>query len=212
MPFRDVIGHAAPGGAARRRGAARVGAAGAALRRSGRGGEVARRPGPGSGGELPGAGRRRRLRRVPVVRSHRPRPARRRRSPLTPDDTGAHQDRAGARGADRAAASGPSRASGGWSPCATPTPSPSRHRTRFSSRSRSRLTATMFVLTSAAPDALLRTVRSRTMRLAFGRLTTDDLVRLLVRDHGYAAAEARAGRRCSPTAAPAPPWPSARPT
>lgn len=45
--------------------------------------------------------------------------------------------------------------------------------------------ATMFVLTSAAPDALLRTVRSRTMRLAFGRLTTDDLVRLLVRDHGH---------------------------
>ena len=43
---------------------------------------------------------------------------------------------------------------------------------------------TMFVFTSAAPDALLRTVRSRLMRLAFGRLTTDDVVRLLVRDHG----------------------------
>jgi DNA polymerase-3 subunit delta' len=50
---------------------------------------------------------------------------------------------------------------------------------------------TMFVLTSAAPDALLRTVRSRMMRLAFGRLTTDDLVRLLARDHGYATDEAR---------------------
>lgn len=50
---------------------------------------------------------------------------------------------------------------------------------------------TMFVLTSGAPDALLRTVRSRTMRLAFGRLTTDDLVRLLTRDHGFAAADAR---------------------
>jgi DNA polymerase-3 subunit delta' len=51
--------------------------------------------------------------------------------------------------------------------------------------------ATMFVLTSAAPDALLRTVRSRTMRLAFGRLTTDDVVRVLTRDHGYAADAAR---------------------
>ena len=45
--------------------------------------------------------------------------------------------------------------------------------------------ATMFVLTSAAPDALLRTVRSRTMRLAFGRLTTDDVVRILTRDHDW---------------------------
>jgi len=51
--------------------------------------------------------------------------------------------------------------------------------------------ATMFVLTSAAPDALLRTVRSRTMRLAFGRLTTDDLVRLLVRDHQHTPEQAR---------------------
>jgi DNA polymerase-3 subunit delta' len=50
---------------------------------------------------------------------------------------------------------------------------------------------TMFVLTSAAPDALLRTVRSRTMRLAFGRLTTDDLVRLLARDHDYPPDRAR---------------------
>jgi len=44
--------------------------------------------------------------------------------------------------------------------------------------------ATMFVLTSSAPDALLRTVRSRTMRLAFGRLAAEDLVRVLVRAHG----------------------------
>jgi DNA polymerase-3 subunit delta' len=49
----------------------------------------------------------------------------------------------------------------------------------------------MFVLTSAAPDALLRTVRSRTMRLAFGRLTSDDLVRLLGRDHGHTPDQAR---------------------
>lgn len=51
--------------------------------------------------------------------------------------------------------------------------------------------ATVFVLTSAAPDALLRTVRSRTMRLTFGRLPVDDIVRLLVRDHAMADAEAR---------------------
>ncbi|MGD9905677.1 MAG: DNA polymerase III subunit delta' [Vicinamibacterales bacterium] len=50
---------------------------------------------------------------------------------------------------------------------------------------------TMFVLTSAAPDALLRTVRSRTMRLTFGRLPTDDLVRLLVRDHDHTPDAAR---------------------
>jgi DNA polymerase-3 subunit delta' len=51
--------------------------------------------------------------------------------------------------------------------------------------------ATMFVLTAAAPDALLRTVRSRTMRLAFGRLPTDDVVRILTRDHDYPADAAR---------------------
>lgn len=51
--------------------------------------------------------------------------------------------------------------------------------------------ATVFVLTSAAPDALLRTVRSRTMRLTFGRLPVDDIVRLLVRDHAMAEADAR---------------------
>ena len=59
---------------------------------------------------------------------------------------------------------------------------------------------TMFVLTSAAPDALLRTVRSRLMRLAFGRLTTEELVQVLVRDHGRPPRR-HAGRRCSPTAA-----------
>lgn len=51
--------------------------------------------------------------------------------------------------------------------------------------------ATLFVLTSAAPDALLRTVRSRTMRLSFGRLGLDDLERVLTRDHRRAADEAR---------------------
>ncbi len=50
---------------------------------------------------------------------------------------------------------------------------------------------TIFVLTSAAPDTLLRTVRSRTMRLTFGRLTLDEVERLLVRDHQREPAEAR---------------------
>ncbi|MEZ5290835.1 MAG: DNA polymerase III subunit delta' [Vicinamibacterales bacterium] len=50
--------------------------------------------------------------------------------------------------------------------------------------------ATMFVLTSAAPDSLLRTVRSRTMRLTFGRLPAEDVERILVRDHEVPAAEA----------------------
>lgn len=51
--------------------------------------------------------------------------------------------------------------------------------------------ATVFVLTSAAPDALLRTVRSRTMRLTFGRLPVADIAALLERDHGIAGGEAR---------------------
>lgn len=51
--------------------------------------------------------------------------------------------------------------------------------------------ATMFVLTSSAPDALLRTVRSRTMRLTFGRLPVDNLVHVLMRDHGQPESEAR---------------------
>lgn len=49
---------------------------------------------------------------------------------------------------------------------------------------------TGFVLTSAVPDALLRTVRSRTMRLTFGRLPPGDVERLLVRDHGHAPDDA----------------------
>ncbi len=50
---------------------------------------------------------------------------------------------------------------------------------------------TVFVLTSGAPDALLRTVRSRTMRLTFGRLTLDEVAHLLVRDHACEPAEAQ---------------------
>jgi len=51
--------------------------------------------------------------------------------------------------------------------------------------------ATLFVLTAAAPDALLRTVRSRTMRLTFGRLPVTDVAALLERDHDVIAGEAR---------------------
>ncbi len=51
--------------------------------------------------------------------------------------------------------------------------------------------ATVFVLTSAAPDALLRTVRSRTMRLTFGRLPPADIATVLTRDHDVAAGEAQ---------------------
>lgn len=51
--------------------------------------------------------------------------------------------------------------------------------------------ATVFVLTSAAPDALLRTVRSRTMRLTFGRVPVADIERILVTEHAVAPAEAR---------------------
>lgn len=51
--------------------------------------------------------------------------------------------------------------------------------------------ATLFVLTSAAPDALLRTVRSRTMRLTFGRLPVDDIASVLVREHGMTDGDSR---------------------
>lgn len=50
---------------------------------------------------------------------------------------------------------------------------------------------TMFILTTAVPGALLPTVRSRCMRLRFGRLTTTEIAAALVRDHGYSDTEAR---------------------
>jgi len=52
--------------------------------------------------------------------------------------------------------------------------------------------ATMFVLTTAVPGALVPTVRSRCMRLLFGRLTAAEVAHALVRDHGLSEAEARA--------------------
>jgi DNA polymerase-3 subunit delta' len=51
--------------------------------------------------------------------------------------------------------------------------------------------ATTFVLVTTVPGALLPTVRSRCMRLAFGRLTAQDLTSALTRDHGFSEATAR---------------------
>jgi DNA polymerase III subunit delta' len=51
---------------------------------------------------------------------------------------------------------------------------------------------TMFVLTTAVPGALLPTVRSRCMRLRFGRLTSSELAAALTRFHDYSDDEARA--------------------
>ena len=50
---------------------------------------------------------------------------------------------------------------------------------------------TMFILTTAVPGALLPTVRSRCMRLRFGRLTAAEVAAALVRDHDYSDGEAR---------------------
>jgi DNA polymerase-3 subunit delta' len=50
---------------------------------------------------------------------------------------------------------------------------------------------TMFILTTAVPGTLLPTVRSRCMRLRFGRLTAGEVSNVLTRDHDYTDAEAR---------------------
>jgi DNA polymerase-3 subunit delta' len=52
--------------------------------------------------------------------------------------------------------------------------------------------ATVFIMTTAVPGALLPTVRSRSMTLRFGRLTADEVSEVLVRDHEHTEAEARA--------------------
>ena len=51
---------------------------------------------------------------------------------------------------------------------------------------------TMFILTTAVPGVLLPTVRSRCMRLRFGRLTSPEVAAALTRDHDYSDTEARA--------------------
>ena len=50
---------------------------------------------------------------------------------------------------------------------------------------------TMFILTTAVPGALLPTVRSRCMRLRFGRLTSAEIAAALIRDHDYSEADAK---------------------
>ncbi|MDA1184533.1 MAG: DNA polymerase III subunit delta' [Acidobacteria bacterium] len=50
----------------------------------------------------------------------------------------------------------------------------------------------VFVLVSSMPDALLPTVQSRCPRLRFGRLSASDVAGVLMRDHEYDEAEARA--------------------
>jgi DNA polymerase-3 subunit delta' len=52
--------------------------------------------------------------------------------------------------------------------------------------------ATVFVLETSVPGALLPTVRSRSMTLGFGRLPAADVAAVLVRDHGHSDADARA--------------------
>ena len=50
---------------------------------------------------------------------------------------------------------------------------------------------TMFILTSAVPGMLLPTVRSRCMRLRFGRLTSAEVASALIRDHDYSDVDAK---------------------
>ncbi len=52
--------------------------------------------------------------------------------------------------------------------------------------------ASVFVLVSSMPDALLPTVRSRCPRLRFAALSAADVAEALIRDHEYAEADARA--------------------
>jgi DNA polymerase-3 subunit delta' len=52
--------------------------------------------------------------------------------------------------------------------------------------------ASMFILVSAMPDALLPTVLSRCQRLRFGELSAAEVTEALVRNHEYEEADARA--------------------
>jgi DNA polymerase-3 subunit delta' len=52
--------------------------------------------------------------------------------------------------------------------------------------------ASIFILVSSIPDALLPTVLSRCVRLRFAPLTAGEVAAALIRDHGYAEADARA--------------------
>lgn len=52
--------------------------------------------------------------------------------------------------------------------------------------------ASMFVLVSSLPDALLPTVQSRCPRLRFGALSANEIAQVLIHDRGYTEAEAHA--------------------
>jgi DNA polymerase-3 subunit delta' len=52
--------------------------------------------------------------------------------------------------------------------------------------------ASIFVLVSSRPDALLPTVRSRCSRLRFAALSASEVAEVLRRDHGYSEQDARA--------------------
>jgi DNA polymerase-3 subunit delta' len=52
--------------------------------------------------------------------------------------------------------------------------------------------ASVFILVSSLPDMLLATVRSRCPRLRFGVLTPAEVAQVLIRDHAYSDADARA--------------------
>jgi DNA polymerase-3 subunit delta' len=52
--------------------------------------------------------------------------------------------------------------------------------------------ASVFILISSIPDALLQTVLSRCPRLRFGPLTPAEVARVLIQEHGYSEHDARA--------------------
>jgi DNA polymerase-3 subunit delta' len=52
--------------------------------------------------------------------------------------------------------------------------------------------ASVFLLVTSSPDALLPTVQSRCPRLRFGRLSAAEVTAALTRDHGYTEADAHA--------------------
>jgi DNA polymerase III subunit delta' len=57
--------------------------------------------------------------------------------------------------------------------------------------------ASVFVLVTSRPDVLLPTVRSRCQRLRFGRLAPADVAAVLMREHGFAEADAHAAASLS---------------
>jgi DNA polymerase-3 subunit delta' len=57
--------------------------------------------------------------------------------------------------------------------------------------------ASTFVLVTSRPDMLLPTVRSRCQRLRFGRLSPADVASVLMREHKYTEADARAAASSS---------------